>query len=240
MRPTVALRAAEIGDLERILEVGLDIVETRQDEGEDAGDGKGDKRGTHAHGDAREDGPVEDRQHRNEHVRKRLQGARRPLFRRIAAAADDLGLNLVLVHCGRLDPRDADALPGSPVVTDFVPQDRVLERADVAILHGGFNTVLDALVARTPIVAIPLAMEQPAIAARLERAGLGTRLSPHGLTRGRIRRAIRAVLEDRDMPDRLDRMAGEIARAGGAARAAALVEAATLARAPALREPADA
>ena len=158
-----------------------------------------------------------------------LQGSRLGLFRTIARACEAEGMNLVLVHCGRLSDAEAASLPGNIIVRDFVPQGRVLKRADLAIVHGGFNTVLDALAARTPLVVLPLAMEQPAIAARLERAGVARRVSPHLATVGRVRSAIDALRSDESLPDRLDMVAQDIESAGGAERAADIVER-TLAR----------
>ena len=163
-----------------------------------------------------------------------LQGARHRLFKAIAGAARDADMQLVMVHCGRLSEAQVAALPGvgepgGPLVTDFVPQSAVLAEADLAVLHGGFNTVLDALATRTPIVAMPLAFEQPAIAARLERAGVAQRVSPWttGWGGGRhdnLLTAMERVANDTSMPRRLDALAREIARAGGAERAADLAE----------------
>ena len=158
-----------------------------------------------------------------------LQGGRARLLRRIGLAARDEGFAVVLVHCGGLDAAAARDLTRelgpNAIVRDFVPQRAVLARAELAVLHGGFNTVLDALGARTPMVVLPLAFEQPAIAARLERAGVARRLTPQFATAGRVRRAIRQVRADGGAAMRLDRIAREIEGAGGAARAAELIEA---------------
>ena len=167
-----------------------------------------------------------------------LQGARHRLFKAIAGAARDADVQLVMVHCGRLTAEQVAALPGlgepgGPIVTDFVPQRAVLEEADLAVLHGGLNTVLDALAHQVPMVVLPLAFEQPAIAARLERAGVARRLSPWstGWGGGRhdnIVTAMERILNDRSMPRRLLALRREIAAAGGAERAADLAEAALL------------
>jgi zeaxanthin glucosyltransferase len=52
-------------------------------------------------------------------------------------------------------------------VTDFAPQQAVLARADLCITHAGLNTVLDALVAGVPLLALPIAFDQPGVAARI-------------------------------------------------------------------------
>ncbi|MFB8829302.1 glycosyltransferase [Azotobacter sp. CWF10] len=109
-----------------------------------------------------------------------LQDGHFGLFRRIAAACRDLDLQLLLAHCGRLDPGQVRTLhaAGATWVTDFALQCAALAQADVTIIHAGLNTVLDALVAGTPMLALPIAFEQPAIAARVVHAGAGLRAFP--------------------------------------------------------------
>ena len=165
-----------------------------------------------------------------------IQGGRGRLLRRIGLACRDAGLSIVLVHCGGLTGDEERALAAElgphAIVRDFVPQRAVLERASLAVLHGGFNTVLDALAVKVPLVVLPLAFEQPAIAARVERAGVGRRLTPQLATRGRLGRAITDVLADESMSASLERVAREAEAAGGAPRAATLIERALLRAVP--------
>ena len=102
-----------------------------------------------------------------------LQGARFGLFRTIAEAARRGGFRLVLAHGGRLTAEQVAALPGRPSAHAFVPQRPILAAEDVAIVNGGLNTVMDALAEGVPLVVVPIAFEQAAVAARVERAGAG-------------------------------------------------------------------
>lgn len=154
-----------------------------------------------------------------------LQGSRGELFRKVAAACAALELRLLIAHGGRLDPRIAQSLAGDPIVTDFVPQRAVLRRSALAITHAGFNTVLDALSYGVPMVAMPLAFEQPATAARLERAGVARIVSPRRASAKRLRAAIREVLEHSCYRSRAQELQAEIASAGGVTRAAEILEA---------------
>jgi zeaxanthin glucosyltransferase len=165
-----------------------------------------------------------------------LQGGRVSLFRRIAEAARQLDVQLVIAHGGGLDPRAAASLPGSPATFDFVPQDEVLRHTNLAVLHGGLNTVMDALAAAVPIVAIPIAFEQGAIAARLEHAGAGRRIGRRFLTAGRLARAMRDTLATPSHAAAAARLAREIAAAGGVARAADIVETVLRTARPVLRD----
>ena len=72
----------------------------------------------------------------------------------------------------------------------------MLARSAVAVLNGGLNTVMDALAAGVPILAVPIAFEQGAIASRIERAGAGRRLSRILLGPGRVAGTVRAMLAD--------------------------------------------
>ena len=154
-----------------------------------------------------------------------LQGSRAALFRNVAEACAAEGLRLLIADGGRL-PAGARDFPGDPIVVDYVPQRAVLRRASLAVTHAGFNTVLDALAAGVPIVAIPLAFEQPATGARLERAGVGRVVRPRMASAGRLRDAIAAVLAERGYYDRAAAVQAEIAAAGGVRRAADCIEAA--------------
>ena len=154
-----------------------------------------------------------------------LQGARRSMFETMAAACATLGARAVIGHGGGLTAAEETGLPGRPLVRAFWPQEAVLRRCAAAVLHGGFNSVLDALAASVPIVTLPIAFEQPAVAARLVRIGAGRSLSPRGLTVRALTRALAAVIEQPGYRAAAGTMAAEIAGAGGAARAAAAISA---------------
>ena len=159
-----------------------------------------------------------------------LQGGRRRLLAAIAEAAADLGVCLALAHAGGLGEAEADALPGAPIVRPLFPQRAVLAHAAACVTHAGMNTVLDCAAAQVPMVAIPLAFEQPATAARLAFHGVARVVPPRRAGRTAIRDALAAVLADPGYRAALAMPAAEIAAAGGTRRAADLVEAALAAR----------
>ena len=154
-----------------------------------------------------------------------LQGNRAAIFRNVAAAAKRLDVQLVIAHGGRLDPKAIASLPGRPIVRDFVPQRLLLRRAALAVTHAGFNTVLDALEYGVPLVAIPLAFEQPATAARLRHAGVA-QVAPPRIRARALAKAMAEVLENAAYRERARAVQAEIHDAGGVQAAASLVEAA--------------
>jgi zeaxanthin glucosyltransferase len=154
-----------------------------------------------------------------------LQGSRAKLFRNIALACAALDLRLLIAHGGRLDPDMAASLPGDPIVLDHVPQRAVLARSSLAITHAGFNTVLDALSFGVPILALPMAFEQPATAARLVRAGVARVVPPRAAGPRRLRSEMEALLEGEKYRPAAAIVQSEIASAGGVSRAADILEA---------------
>jgi MGT family glycosyltransferase len=157
-----------------------------------------------------------------------LQGQRFPLFKRIAQACRRLDAQLLVAHCGGLDAAREDALKraGASWVCAFAPQQQALARADAVVSHAGLNTVLDAIAARTPILALPIAFDQPGAAARILHAGIGLRASPRLAGAAVIERQLRRLFDEPRFGAKLDALAPALAQAGGAPRAADIVEAA--------------
>lgn len=155
-----------------------------------------------------------------------LQGGRFPIFQRIARACRAEGLQLLIAHCDRLNASQADALvqSGATAVTGFAPQRAALARADVVVTHAGLNTALDALEAGTPQLALPIAFDQPGVAARIAHAGTGLKLLPPLAGVPALRRALRRLLNEPVFAERSQALGQEIARSGGAVGAADLIE----------------
>lgn len=157
-----------------------------------------------------------------------LQGQRLGLFKRIAAACRRLDAQLLVAHCGGLDAAQERALEraGATWVCAFAPQQAALARADAVVSHAGLNTVMDAIAARTPILALPIAFDQPGAAARIVHAGIGLKASPHFSSSSHLAAQLRRLLDGASFGARLDALAGSVAASGGAQRAADLIEAA--------------
>ncbi|MBB3349113.1 glycosyltransferase [Sphingomonas sp. BK069] len=155
-----------------------------------------------------------------------LQGSRRALFATMAQACAAIGARAVIGHGGGLSRDEESALPGDPLVRAFWPQTAVLRRCSAAVLHGGFNTVLDALSAGVPIVALPIGFEQPATAARIVRLGAGQTLSPRRLSSRTLANALREVIDQPSYARAARGIAAEIAAGAGAPGAADAITAA--------------
>uniref|UniRef100_UPI0025DEAB35 glycosyltransferase n=1 Tax=uncultured Paracoccus sp. TaxID=189685 RepID=UPI0025DEAB35 len=124
-----------------------------------------------------------------------LQGHRAALLSRIAQACRQAGAQVLVSHAGSLTQAQARAIPAD-WVRGFVPQQAVLDRADLCVTHAGLNTALECLAAGVPMLALPLTHDQPGVAARIARCGAGLRLHPWQRGTTRIAQAVRDMLDD--------------------------------------------
>ncbi|EOC1340947.1 glycosyltransferase [Cronobacter dublinensis] len=166
-----------------------------------------------------------------------LQGHRYGLFRTIAHACRDADAELLVAHCGGLSPTQASRLEacGATRVTAFTDQPLALSQSHAVITHGGLNTVMDAVASGTPLLVVPLAFDQPGVAARVEHCGIGRRVSRFAGRRA-FTRQLQALLGDAGCRTRLSAMQRALAQAGGATRAAQIAEQALRDRRPVMAQ----
>ncbi|MBO0905940.1 glycosyltransferase [Jiella sonneratiae] len=153
-----------------------------------------------------------------------LQGHRLRLFRKIAEACRRVGADCVIAHCGALDAAAAATIDAR-LVTDFVPQQAMLAEADLCVTHAGINTVLDALAAGKPMLAIPMAFDQPGIAARIVHHGVGLRPARGHLSVASLADCLERLLQTPSFTANARRIGADIRDSGGVRQAADLIEA---------------
>ncbi|MDN5795710.1 MAG: glycosyltransferase [Intrasporangium sp.] len=104
---------------------------------------------------------------------------------------------IVVATTGRpLRPHEVGPVPANAVLTQFVPQTTLLERADLLVSHSGSGTMLGGLVHGVPQVALPRGTDQPQNAALLARAGAGVVVDPEDYAVSTIRAAVARVNGD--------------------------------------------
>lgn len=145
-------------------------------------------------------------------------------FRVIAEACEGLEAQLVISTGHGVPPESLGDLPGQPVVVPYAPQLEILRRSTVAVTHAGLNTVLDAMSAGVPMVAIPVTNEQPGIAARVAWVGAGEAIPQTRVTPRTLRAAVVRVQSDPSYRAAVERMRIAIEAGGGAQRAGELIE----------------
>ncbi|WP_210452112.1 glycosyltransferase [Pantoea ananatis] len=154
-----------------------------------------------------------------------LQGHRYGLFKTIVKACEEIDGQLLLAHCGRLTDSQSEELSRSrhTQVVDFADQSAALSQAQLAITHGGMNTVLDAINYRTPLLALPLAFDQPGVASRIVYHGIGKRASRF-TTSHALARQMRSLLTNVDFQQRMAKIQTALRLAGGTMAAADIIE----------------
>lgn len=153
-------------------------------------------------------------------IQNRLLG----VFQTIAEACLGLDAQLVIALGGGSRPESLPELPGNPLVVGYAPQLELLEKAALTITHAGLNTTLESLSNGVPMVAIPIANDQPGVAARIAWTGAGEVVPLAKLSAKRLRQAIARVLTDDSYKKNALKLQEAILRSGGASRAVEILE----------------
>jgi len=108
-------------------------------------------------------------------------------------------------------------VPANARVLPFVPHGALLERAAVAITHGGMGATQKAIAKGVPVCVVPFGRDQLEVARRVEVSGAGTRLPLRKLNAQRLRLSVREAMGRRAGASRI---AEAYAATGGPAAAA--------------------
>jgi MGT family glycosyltransferase len=127
----------------------------------------------------------------------------------------------VALATGSTDPRRLGSLPTGWLVSPYLPQVSILQRASVLVTHAGNNSVTEALAHGVPMLMLPFSTDQFDGAAAIEAARFGLAADPNRATPIELADAIRCLISTRHRA--LDSVAVEIAQHPGAGIARAAV-----------------
>ncbi|MEL7034856.1 MAG: glycosyltransferase [Cyanobacteria bacterium J06592_8] len=153
-------------------------------------------------------------------VQNRLIG----VFQQIAEACVGLDAQLIISLGGSAKPESLPKLAGSPLVVEYAPQLELLQKASLTITHAGMNTTLECLNNAVPMVAIPIANDQPGVASRIVWAGCGEAVPLKRVDVPRLKTAIEKVLTEDSYKQNALRLQNAIKQAGGVQRAVDIIE----------------
>ena len=153
-----------------------------------------------------------------------LQNRLEYIYRIIASACVDLDAQLIISLGGALEPEKLQTLPGNPLVIKYAPQLELLKKATLVITHAGMNTTLESLSNGVPMVAIPIAADQPGVAARIAWTGVGEFVPLSRLSVPRLQKTIKQVLTKKFYKQNAKSLQQAIYRAGGVYRAVDIIE----------------
>ncbi len=146
------------------------------------------------------------------------------VFETIAEACEKLDAQLIISLGGGISLESMPKLPGSPLVVGNAPQLELLQRASLTITPAGLNTALESISHGVPMVAIPIANDQPGVAARIVWTGCGEMIKLQGLNAPKLRSAIERVLTQDSYRNNAVRLQTANQQAGGVSRAADIIE----------------
>ncbi len=146
------------------------------------------------------------------------------IFPRIAEACMGLDAQLVIALGGGASPESLPELPGNAIVVGYAPQLELLQKATLTITHAGLNTTLESLSNGVPMIAIPIANDQPGVAARIAWTGTGEVIPLGKVSVKKLQKAIKRVLTEDSYKKNALRLQEAIRRAGGVSRAADIIE----------------
>ena len=115
-----------------------------------------------------------------------------------------------LVTTGPSIPAASIDAPKNVTVVDRAPHSEVLRHAAAMVTHAGHGTVIKALAAGVPVVAVPLGRDQLDNAARVAHHGVGLRLKPKA-SPDAIAGGVRRVIDEPSFAASAERMAAAIA-----------------------------
>ena len=146
------------------------------------------------------------------------------VFQTIASACEKLDAQLVISLGGSAKPESLPELPGNPLVVEYAPQLELLEKATLMITHAGMNTTMECVKHGVPMVAIPVANDQPGVAARIAWTGAGELVPLNKLNVPRLQAAVARVFTEESYKQNALRLQEATHRAGGVSRAADIIE----------------
>ena len=136
----------------------------------------------------------------------------------MAALADE-SVHVVATYPSGLP--DGIVTPANATAHGFLPHGQVLDRAVVAITHGGMGSTQKALARGIPVCVVPYGRDQFEVARRVEVSCSGTRLPAKKLNPARLKSS---VLQAMSMTAGARRVADGFKAAGGVGHGADLIE----------------
>lgn len=146
------------------------------------------------------------------------------LFYDIAKACAELDVQLVITLGGRRNWASFTGIPGDPILVQAAPQLELLKRAQAVVTHAGPNTVLETLLHGKPMVALPLTLDQPAVADRISRVGAAEVLPLERRSPTDIRTGLLKVLSTSSYREAAETLQRKLAKLEGVSRAAHIIE----------------
>jgi zeaxanthin glucosyltransferase len=133
-------------------------------------------------------------------------------------------VQVVLSIGTHIDLDSLEPIPQNTIVVRSAPQIQLLKRATLCITHAGLNTTLESLAHGVPMVAIPIAYDQPGISARIAHHGVGEFVDLDNLSANSLLELIQKVLTNCSYVERARYFKEVIAKTRGLDTATDVIE----------------
>ena len=143
------------------------------------------------------------------------------IYQKIADALKDLDIQLI-ISTGRNDIKITTY--NSQIVVTFAPQLEIFKKASLFITHGGMNSVLEALKNKVPLLVIPIAHDQPGVAARVKACGAGEFIKMRKLTIKNLKENVHKILTHSNYREAATKVSTDIIASGGGEKACDIIE----------------
>jgi len=132
------------------------------------------------------------------------------------------GLNAKVIICSTLH-KFKDKHNPNILIADHLPSHKVMPMMDLSIIHGGQGSVQTAIESGTPIIGIPLHVEQGLNVSIVERHGAGLLQSKHNIDPKQIRQMIQEILGNNSYKTNMERISKIQKQVNGVKKAADLI-----------------
>lgn len=119
----------------------------------------------------------------------------------------------------RLSKKDLPPLPKNIHVFPHVPQLSVLQKTNLFISHGGFNSINESLYFGVPMIILPHMVEQTVNAKRVHELGAGIYLKRERITKQKLQHGIDAIFADKGYLKQAKQIQQSLRSAGGSQKA---------------------
>lgn len=119
------------------------------------------------------------------------------LFIKILKTLNKTNYNVIAVYTFVLDKHDIPELKDNILLKKFVPSlSKLIDKVDLAIIHGGQGTVFSAVLAKKPIIGYPMHMEQHINLEKIVGHGCGFMLSKKYFSEKKLLKAINKIFNN--------------------------------------------
>lgn len=125
---------------------------------------------------------------------------------RIMRTAELGGCHLILALGSDFSIDGLELLPTNVSIKKWVPQISILQKASLAIMHGGLGSIKECIYFGVPMIIFPMGYDQPLNARRVQYHGLGLEGNIEDISETELKNHILYVKDDSEIRNNIDRM----------------------------------